>query len=53
MTKYCETCKVEYDCSEKKCPVCNKKLVKKYSAEELEELQRQNDDFTVINTLLM
>ena len=53
MTKYCKKCNVEYDCSQKKCPVCDEKLIRKYTEEELEEIQKQNDDFTVINTLLM
>lgn len=53
MTRYCGECDKEYNCETKKCPECGKKLVKKYTPKELEEIQKQNDDFTVINTLLM
>jgi len=53
MTNYCPVCDTEYDCKEINCPVCGKKLIEKYTQEELEEIKRQNDDFTVINTLLL
>ena len=38
---------------EKKCPVCRGKLKKQFTEEELKEIQKQNDDMAVINTLLM
>jgi hypothetical protein len=53
MHKYCEKCEKDYDCALKKCPVCGEKLTKQYTEEELEKIQKQNDDFTVINTLFM
>lgn len=53
MTKICKRCNKEYDVKEKKCPVCGGKLETKYDPEEWEEIKRQNDDMTVINTLLM
>ena len=53
MKTYCESCNKEYDCNEIKCPVCGVKLKTKYAEIELKEIQKQNDDFTVINTLIM
>ena len=53
MYNMCDKCKKEYDMSEKKCPICGKKLKVKYTEEELKEIEKQNDDFTVINTMLM
>ena len=53
MIKFCESCNIEYDCDEKKCRACGKKLETKYSEEELKKIQEENDDFTVINTLIM
>lgn len=53
MKKYCLDCEKEYPSDIKKCPDCGKKLNAKYTEEELREIQKQNDDFTVINTLLM
>ena len=41
------------DLPEKKCPVCGGKLEKQFTEEELMGIQEQNDDMTVINTLLM
>ena len=51
MQKYCDKCKKGYDCALEKCPVCGEELSKQYAEDELE--QKQNDEFTVINTLLM
>ena len=53
MYKHCDKCEKDYDCNLTKCPVCGKKLSKQYTKEELEQIQKQNDDFTVINTLFM
>ena len=53
MYKHCEKCEKDYDCTLKKCPDCGEKLVKQYTKEELEQIKKQNDDFTVINTMLM
>ena len=53
MKKYCEKCKKEFSDELKKCPVCGKRLKVILSEQEQKELQKQNDDFTVINTMLM
>ena len=54
MYKICKDCGKKCDLSEKKCPVCGgKKLKKQFTEEELKEIQKQNDDMAVINTLLM
>ncbi len=53
MKKYCDKCQKEYKPELKKCPDCGGKLKVKYTEEELCKIQKQNDDFTVINTLLM
>lgn len=53
MTKICEKCNKEFDEKQKKCPVCGNKLKSKYTLKELEEIKKQNDDMTVINTMLM
>ena len=53
MYKFCKTCKEKYESQEIKCPKCGKKLFKQYTEEELKEIQKQNDDMTVIDTLLM
>ena len=52
MYKICKDCGEKCDLSEKKCPVCRGKLKKQCTEEELKEIQKQNDDMTVINTLL-
>jgi len=46
-------CKKEYDDKTKKCFDCKVKLQAVYTDEELREIQKQNDDFTVINTMLV
>ena len=51
--KKCITCNKEYDEKQKKCPVCGCKLKSKYTPEQMKEIKKQNDDMTVINTLLM
>ena len=53
MYKICKDCGVKCDLSEKKCLVCRGKLKKQFTEEELMEIQKQNDDMAVINTLLM
>ena len=62
MYKICMNCGKKYDISEKKChnqchnrkcPECGGKMKTQYSEEELKEIQKQNDDMVVINTLLM
>ena len=53
MVKICKDCGRKCDLSEKKCPVCEGKLKKQFTEEELKEVRKQNDDMAVINTLLM
>lgn len=58
MYKICMNCGKKYDLSEKKflnqkCPECGGKMKTQHSEEELKEIQKQNDDMVVINTLLM
>ena len=53
MKKYCKKCKKEFSAELKKCSVCGKRLKVILSEQEQKELQKQNDDFTVINTMLM
>lgn len=50
MVSYCETCRREYPPETKKCPLCGGPLEPRPTDE---ELQKQNDDFTVVNTLLL
>ncbi|MDR0812925.1 MAG: hypothetical protein LBO63_02835 [Oscillospiraceae bacterium] len=52
MTKYCKHCSREYDSALKKCPDCGGKLRENYTEEELEQIQKEDDDFTVVSTLL-
>lgn len=53
MKTYCGNCKKEFDSKLKKCPDCGKKLKPILSEQEQAEIQKQNDDFTVINTMMM
>lgn len=53
MIKFCGKCNKQYGMDLKKCPVCGKRLKNKYSQEELKEIKKQNDDMTIINTMLM
>ena len=53
MHKRCENCSKDYDCTLKKCPVCGEKLEKQYTEKEREQRQKDNDDYTVINTFFM
>ncbi len=50
MIKYCNDCKREYPEDQKRCPICGGKLEKWLT--EQERIDKENDDFTVINTLL-
>ena len=52
MYKVCEKCGKKYDL-EKKCPKCGCKLKTQYTEEELKKIKKQNDDMTVINTMLL
>lgn len=53
MMKICGYCHRQFDEKQKKCPICGRKLKKHYTEEELREIQKENDDMTVINTLLL
>ncbi len=53
MMKICEQCRKQFDEKQKKCPVCGKRLKKQYTEQELKNIQKENDDITVINTFLM
>ena len=53
MYKICKDCGKKCDLSEKKCPVYGGKLKKRFTEEELQEIQKQNDDMAVISALLM
>ncbi len=53
MKHYCDICKKEYALDVKKCKTCGRRLKEKLTEEEQKELQKQNDDFTVVNTMLM
>ena len=53
MFKFCVDCGEKCDLSEKKCSVCGRKLKRQFTEEELKDIQEQNDEMAVINTLLM
>lgn len=53
MYKVCKECGKQFDLSVKKCPECGRKLKKQFTEEKLEEIQKQNDDFTTINTFML
>lgn len=53
MYKVCKECGKQFDFSVKKCPECGRKLKKQFTEEKLEEIQKQNDDFTTINTFML
>jgi len=48
MTKYCEACEKEFARDIKRCPDCAAKLQKKYTAEELEEMRKQEEEAALI-----
>lgn len=53
MKYICEKCKEEFEENLKRCPSCGKRLKAVLTEQEQEKLQKQNDDFTVINTMMM
>lgn len=53
MKRYCDQCKTEHSADTKKCPGCGRRLKDILSEEKQKDIQKQNDDFTVINTMLM
>lgn len=53
MIKYCRYCDKNFNEEEKKCPICGKRLLKQYTEDELKLIRQQNDDMTVIDTLIM
>ena len=52
MYKVCKNCGNRVDLSVKKCPECGGKLKKQFTEEELEEIKKQNDDFTAISNFM-
>ena len=52
MYKVCKACGKQYDLSVKKCPECGGKLKEQFTEEELEEIKKQNDDFTAISNFM-
>ncbi len=52
MKYICEKCKNGCEEKLKGCPLCGNKLKPVLSEDEQKELQKQNDDFTVINTMM-
>ena len=52
MYKVCKNCGKQYDLSVKKCPECGGKLKEQFTEAELEEIKKQNDDFTAISTFM-
>lgn len=48
----CKNCGKQFDLSVKKCPECGGKLKKQFTEEELEEIKKQNDDFTAISNFM-
>ena len=52
MYKVCKNCGKQFDLSVKKCPECGGKNKKQFTEEELEEIKKQNDDFTAISNFM-
>ena len=52
MTRYCKQCDKDFASDIKKCPDCNAKLQKKYTAEELEQI-RKEEETAIVTTLFM
>ena len=52
MYKVCKNCGKQYDLSEKKCSECGGKLKEQFTEAELEEIKKQNDDFTAISPFM-
>ena len=53
MIYVCPKCNKQFDKSVKKCPKCGKRLKRQYTKEELEKIQKENDDSLIINTFFM
>ena len=53
MIYVCPKCNKQFDKSVKKCPKFGKRLKRQYTKEELEKIQKENDDSLIINTFLM
>lgn len=53
MVRYCEECNKTFGCEAKKCPDCGAKLKKRYTQQELDAIEKENDDITIINTFFM
>ncbi len=53
MKYICEKCQKEYEEKLERCPCCGEKLKVELADREQEQLQKQNDDFTVINTMML
>lgn len=53
MKKYCKKCDKVFFEDINKCPVCGKRLKDIYSDEEIREIENQNDDMTVIDTMML
>ena len=51
MYKECPVCKKQFSDDLKKCPCCGKMLKVILTEQEKKELEKQNDDFTVISTI--
>ena len=51
MIMYCKACEQAFSCSEKTCPSCGAALIKQYTKEELEQIQEENDSYTVLHTI--
>jgi predicted amidophosphoribosyltransferase len=52
MTKHCNNCGKDFDCTLKKCPVCGEKLKTHYTEEESAQIQKENDDVAAITMFL-
>ena len=50
MVMYCEKCNRVFEYSEKECPICGAALMKRYTEKELEQIQEENDTYTVLHT---
>lgn len=53
MYKLCEKMWKKYDIEVKKCPECGYKLKKQYTEEEIKAIKKQNEDMTIIDTMLL
>ena len=53
MIRVCPKCNKQYKEKEKKCPRCGKRLKRQYTKEELEKIQKENDEALIVNTFFM